>query len=395
MPGVPPHNGFVCPAAGGRQGMRTVFAVVVMLTLLVPITALGVGAQSATVKIGVPVPLSGGNAKMGDDIAKAARMAAEEMNAKGGVLKRKIEIVAFDDACDAQQAVTAAHKLIDAGVVAVAGGYCSGAAIPASAVYHDAGVAFVADASSNPKLTDQGFANVFRVIGRDDQQGPYAAGFMMKKLMAKRIAIIHDNTVYAKGLADATKAALDGKPGVQVVFFDAVTPGEKDFSAVLTKVKSLKPDVTYYTGYYPEGGLVAKQFKELGVSGKFMAGDANNDPTFVSEAGNTSEGVFITSTPLPQDQSTAKAFVDRYKKRWNQDPGPYSALEYDAVGVVVDAIKRVKGTDRAAIVKAIMATKAYKGATGAISFDKKGDRTSVLYITYIIKGGKFVPYGAY
>ena len=373
--------------------MRRVISAIVLLVLFMPFTALGAGAQGAPIKIGVPVPLSGGNAKMGNDISQAATLAVEEWNAKGGVLGRKLEIVAFDDACDAQQSVTAAHKLVDGGVVAVAGGYCSSAAIPASAVYHDAGVAFVADASSNPKLTDQGFENVFRVIGRDDQQGPYAAGFMMGTLKAKKIAIIHDNTLYAKGLADATKAALEGKPGVQVVFFDAVTPGEKDFSAVLTKVKSLSPDVTYYTGYYPEGGLIAKQFKDLGVSGKFMAGDANNDPTFISEAGPASEGVFVTSTPLPQDQSSAKSFIDRYKKRWNQDPGPYSALEYDAVNVVINAIKQSGSTDRAAVIKAITATKNYQGATGAINFDKKGDRASVLYITYIIKGGKFVPFG--
>ena len=373
--------------------MRRVISAIVLLVLFMPFTALGAGAQGAPIKIGVPVPLSGGNAKMGNDISQAATLAVEEWNAKGGVLGRKLEIVAFDDACDAQQSVTAAHKLVDGGVVAVAGGYCSSAAIPASAVYHDAGVAVVADASSNPKLTDQGFENVFRVIGRDDQQGPYAAGFMMNTLKAKKIAIIHDNTLYAKGLADATKAALEGKPGVQVVFFDAVTPGEKDFSAVLTKVKSLSPDVTYYTGYYPEGGLIAKQFKDLGVPGKFMAGDANNDPTFVSEAGPASEGVYVTSTPLPQDQSSAKSFIDRYKKRWNQDPGPYSALEYDAVNVVINAIKQSGSTDRAAVIKAITATKNYQGATGAINFDKKGDRTSVLYITYIIKGGKFVPVG--
>jgi branched-chain amino acid transport system substrate-binding protein len=373
--------------------MRKVLAAVVMLAFLVPGTALGVGAQG-TIKIGVPVPLSGGNAKMGDDISKAATLAAEEWNARGGVLGSKIEIVPFDDACDAQQSVTAAHKLLDAGVVAVAGGYCSSAAIPASAVYHDAGVAFVADASSNPKLTDQGFENVFRVIGRDDQQGPYAAGFMMKTLKAKRIAIIHDNTLYAKGLADATRAALTGQPGVEVVFFDAITPGEKDFSAVLTRVKSLNPDATYFTGYYPEGGLVAKQFKDLGVSGKFMAGDANNDPTFISEAGDASEGDFVTSTPLPQDQSTARAFVDRYKKRWNQDPGPYSALEYDAVNVVIDAMRRAGKADRAAIITALHATRTFRGATGTIGFDPKGDRTSVLYITYIIKDGKFVPYGS-
>lgn len=373
--------------------MRNGFAVGTLLVFLISVMVPGAGAAAATIKIGVPVPLSGGNAKMGNDIVQAATMAADEQNAKGGVLGRKIEIMSFDDACDAQAAVTAAHKLIDAGVVAVAGGYCSSAAIPASAVYHDAGVAFVADASSNPKLTDQGFENVFRVIGRDDQQGPYAAGFMLKTLHAKKIAIIHDNTLYAKGLAEATRAALTGKMGVQVVYYDAITPGEKDFSAALTKVKSLNPDVTYFTGYYPEGGLVAKQFKDLGVSGKFMAGDANNDPTFIKEAGPASTGVYITSTPLPQDQTTAKSFITRYTKRWKADPGPYSALEYDAVGVVINAMQRAKSAQRASIIKALAGTTSYQGATGKIAFDKKGDRTSVLYITYIIKGDKFVPTG--
>jgi branched-chain amino acid transport system substrate-binding protein len=373
--------------------MRRVFAVAVMLAFLGSVAITGAGAQAGTIKIGVPVPLSGGNAKMGNDIVQAATMAAEEQNAKGGFMGRKFEIMPFDDACDAQQAVTAAHKLVDAGVVAVAGGYCSSAAIPASAVYHDAGVAFVADASSNPKLTDQGFENVFRLIGRDDQQGPYAAAFMTKDLHAKKIAIIHDNTLYAKGLAEATRDALTKMSGVQVVFFDAITPGEKDFSAALTKVKSVQPDVTYFTGYYPEGGLVAKQFKELGVSGKFMAGDANNDPTFIKEAGDAAQGVYVTSTPLPQDQGTAKAFISRYTARWHQDPGPYSALEYDSVGVVINAIERAHSTDRAAIIKALAATKTYQGATGKVGFDKKGDRNSVLYITYIIKGDKFVPTG--
>ncbi len=374
--------------------MRNGLAIATLLVFLVTGMVPGAGAaQTGTIKIGVPVPLSGGNAKMGSDIVQAATMAADEQNAKGGVLGRKLEIMSFDDACDAQAAVTAAHKLIDAGVVAVAGGYCSSAAIPASAVYHDAGVAFVADASSNPKLTDQGFENVFRVIGRDDQQGPYAAGFMLKTLHAKKIAIIHDNTLYAKGLAEATRNALTGKMGVQVVYYDAITPGEKDFSAALTKVKSLNPDVTYFTGYYPEGGLVAKQFKDLGVSGKFMAGDANNDPTFIKEAGPASTGVYITSTPLPQDQSTAKAFITRYTKRWKADPGPYSALEFDAVGVVINAMQRAKSAQRASIIKALAGTTAYQGATGKIAFDKKGDRTSVLYITYIIKGDKFVPTG--
>jgi branched-chain amino acid transport system substrate-binding protein len=372
--------------------MQRLIACVAMLALLVPATALSSGAQESTIKIGVPAPLSGGNAAIGEDIVRAATLAVEEANAAGGALGRKFEVVSIDDACDAQQSVSAAHKLIDDGVVVVAGGYCSGAAIPASAVYHDAHVAFIADASSNPKLTEQGFDDVFRVIGRDDQQGPYAAGFMVHTLKAKRIAIIHDNTTYAKGLAEATRDALQKMPGVQVVYFDAITPGEKDFTATLTSVKNAHPDVTYFTGYYPEGGLVAKQFKDLGVSGKFMAGDANNDPTFIKEAGAASEGDLITSTPLPQDLTTARSFIGRYKKRFNVDPGPYSAFEYDCVNIAIAAIKRAGTTDRQAVIKAIAATKDFHGASGTISFDRKGDRTTIIYTMYVIKDGKFVPY---
>jgi ABC-type branched-subunit amino acid transport system substrate-binding protein len=372
--------------------MRRFIAGLAVLALLVPAAAFRAGAQGATIKIGVPAPLSGGNAAIGEDIVRAATLAVEEANAAGGVLGRKLEVVSIDDACDAQQSVSAAHKLVDGGVVVVAGGYCSGAAIPASAVYHDAHVAFIADASSNPKLTEQGFDNVFRVIGRDDQQGPYAAEFMVKTLRAKRIAIIHDNTTYAKGLAEATRDALQKMSGVQVVFFDAITPGEKDFTATLTSVKSARPDVTYFTGYYPEGGLVAKQFKDLGVSGKFMAGDANNDPTFIKEAGAASEGDLITSTPLPQDLTTARTFIGRYTKRFNTDPGPYSAFEYDCVNIAIAAIKRAGTTDRAAVVRAIAATRNFKGASGTISFDRKGDRTTIIYTMYVIKDGKFVPY---
>ena len=369
--------------------MRRWMVVGALLVGALAIQAPGFGA-GAPVLIGVTVPLSGSNAEAGQDVLNGANLAVAAGG--GSVLGRPIQIVSADDACDAQQGVTAAQKLVDAGVVAVAGGYCSSAAIPASGVYHTAGVAFVADASTNPQLTEQGFNNVFRDIGRDDLQGPFAAGFMLNTLHAHKIAIIHDNTVYAKGLAQATQAALQGKPGVSVVFFDAITPGDKDFTAVLTKIKGLGPDATYFTGYYAEGGLIAKQFKDVGVPGQFVAGDANNDDVFIKEAGAAANGVMITTAPIAQFLPGAKAYIAAYNAKYGKAPGAYSAYEYDAIGIVIDAIKRANSTDRAAIVKAIAQTKDYKGITGSITLNAKGDRAGTVYIVLQIKNGQFTAY---
>jgi branched-chain amino acid transport system substrate-binding protein len=376
--------------------MRTsasILFVAAMLALTLPaLTVTTAGAQTGPVKIGVPVPLSGGSAEAGLDILRAAQLAARQANANGGVLGRHVEIVSADDACDAQQGVTAAQKLVDAGVVAVAGGYCSSAALPESVVFHNAGVAFVADASTNPQLTEQGFHDVFRDIGRDDQQGPFAAAFMVNELHAHRIAVVHDNTVYAKGLAEATRMALEDKPDVKVVFFDAITPGEKDFTSTLTRIKSLRPDVLYFTGYYAEGGLLARQFKELRLPGAFMAGDANNDPTFIKEAGSAANGALITSAPLAQFLPTAKGFIATYRKTYGMAPGPYSSYEYDAVNIVLAAIRRAHSTDRGAIVSALAKTNDYRGVTGMITFNAKGDRAGITYMVLDIRHERFAAY---
>lgn len=373
--------------------MRRWMVVGILLATALALQVPGYGAAGAPVLIGVTVPLSGSSAEAGQDVLQGAQLAVNQANAKGGVLGRQIQIVSADDACDAQQGVTAAQKLVDAGVVAVAGGYCSSAAIPASGVFNKAGVAFVADASTNPTLTEQGFNNVFRDIGRDDLQGPFAANFMLNTLHAHRIAIVHDNTVYAKGLAQATQTALQGKPGVTIVYFDAITPGDKDFSAVLTKIKGLKPDVLYFTGYYAEGGLMAKQFKDLGVPGHFMAGDANSDPAFLQEAGSAADSDMITTAPIAAFLPAAKAFITAYTAKYGKAPGPYSAYEYDATNIVIAAIKRAGSTDRASVIKSLAETKNFPGITGSISFNAKGDRSGSAYMVLLVKNGQFTAYG--
>jgi branched-chain amino acid transport system substrate-binding protein len=261
-------------------------------------------AQSQTIKIGVPVPLSGSSANAGTDIVNGAKLAAARINAAGGVLGKQIELVPEDDACDAQTAVQAAQKLVDAGVVAVAGGYCSSAALPELTTFHRAGIPYVLDASTNPKLTEMGYDGVFRTIGRDDEQGPFAASFIKNSLHAKRAAVINDNTTYAKGLADNTVEALK-KDGVDVVYNDAITPGQMDYSPTLTHVASLNPDVIYYTGYFSEAGLIVKEARQLGLKMTLMGGDGTNDPTLMKTAGPAADGMIITTAPLAQFLSGA------------------------------------------------------------------------------------------
>ncbi|MBB5445052.1 branched-chain amino acid ABC transporter substrate-binding protein [Paraburkholderia sp. WSM4177] len=379
--------------SGAERGSRqTTFAgmaaAVALLVGMAPGSAL---SQGATIKIGVPVPLSGSSANAGTDIVNGAKLAAARINAAGGVLGKQIELVPEDDACDAQTAVQAAQKLVDAGVVAVAGGYCSSAALPESTTFHRAGIPYVLDASTNPQLTEMGYDNVFRTIGRDDQQGPFAASFMKDVLHAKHVAVIDDNTTYSKGLAQNTVQALK-KGGVDVVYANSITPGQMDYSPTLTRVSSLKPDVIYYTGYFSEAGLLVKEARQLGLKMTFMGGDATNDPTLMKTAGPAADGMIITTAPLAQFLSGAHAYVDDYTKAYGQAPGPYSVYEYDAVGVTAKAIADAKSAQPAAITAALHKISNYPGATGTIAFNPKGDRSKAVYITIIVHNDNFEPY---
>jgi branched-chain amino acid transport system substrate-binding protein len=374
-----------------RNGMRKAAGVAAFALVLTLAGGRGPARAAEPIKIGVPAPLSGAYANAGIDIVNAARLAADQINAKGGVLGRPLAIVPEDDACDAQTAVQAAQKLIDSGVVAVAGGYCSGAALPELSTLHRRNIPYVLDASTNPQLTEMGYKDVFRTIGRDDEQGPFAASFMANVLHAKRAAVINDNTTYSKGLAVATVAALK-KDGVDVVYDNAITPGQMDYSPVLTRVAALNPDVIYFTGYFAEGGLMVKEARQLNLKPVFMGGDSNQDPTLLKTAGPAANGMFITTAPLPQFLSGAKGFVDDYTQKFGHGPGPYSAYEYDAIGVVAKAIADAKSTAPQAINAALAQIRDYPGITGSISFNEKGDRSVAVYIVITVKDDQFAPY---
>jgi len=339
--------------------------------------------------IGVPAPLSGDSASAGQDIVHGAELSAKKINDAGGVNGKKIKIVSQDDACSAQTAAQAAQKLISQQVVAVAGSYCSSAALPELAAFHRSSIPFVMDASTNPQLTEQGFPEAFRTIFRDDVQGPVAAKFITGYLKAKKVAVVNDSTTYSKGLADQTVLALKAA-GADVVYNNALTPGQSDYSSVLTKVSQANPDVFYYTGYFAEFGLLLKEAKQQGLKFQMMGGDANNDPTLIKTAGDSSAGVLIDTAPLAQFLSSAKDYVSSYTAAYSKGPGPYSAYEYDAVGAIAAAIKKASSTDPKKITAALQNLGDYPGVTGTFHFDSKGDRKPVNYIIITVKNGEFV-----
>lgn len=346
----------------------------------------------APIKIGVLVPLSGDNANSGADMLNAAKLAADDVNAAGGVLGQRVEIVPADDGCDPQTGTAAAQKLLVSGIVGVAGGYCSTAAIPETAVLDPRGIPYISAGATNPTLTDRGMKTVFRTVGRDDQQGPFAARFLAGSVGAKKLAILHNNTVYAKGLAEQTRAANDDlKLSMQIVHFDAITQGEQDFNSALTKIKASGADTLYFTGYLSEAGLIIRQAKDLRLPLRLTGGDGTNDPAIIKTAGPAAEGYIATTAPLPAFLPAAAGFNKAYTERFGGAPGPYSVYEYDALRILADAVARAGSTDHKKVVEALQATR-HTGLTGEIAFNDKGDRQKTLYVTAIVRDGKFVPH---
>src|SRR5436190_13714232 len=337
------------------------------------------------IKVGITGPFTGPYADPGSAIRNAGELAIEDINASGGVNGRMLQAVAQDDACDAQQGTQAAEKLLTLGIVAIVGGYCSGASIPESDILHRSGdLPFITAASSNPKFTEQGYDNVFRMVSRDDAEAPADVSFMKDWLKAKSIAIMHDNTTYAKGVADSAKTAAQAE-GLTVTYFDAITPGQKDYSAALVKVGTTHPDVLFYTGYYPEFGLLAKEYVALSPSYKLNGDSACADPSVIKVAGTavTNPGITINTLPTTQFIHNAKndKLVSSYKAKFGKDPGDYSSYEYDGMMVLAQAIKDNGGkTEAKSLNAAIHKVQISDGTTGNIAFDNKGDRPTPQFL---------------
>lgn len=356
---------------------------------------IGVSAQAAdTVKIGLMAPMTGSWASEGQGMKKIVELLAEQQNAKGGVLGKQIEVITEDDGGDPRTASLAAQRLTTKGVAAVVGTYGSSVTEASQAIYDEAGIPQIANGSTAIRLTEKGFKKFFRTAPRDDEQGRMAAQ-TIGKLGFKKVAILHDNTSYAKGLADEANALLK-KKGTEVVFFDALTPKENDYTAILTKLKGANPDVVLFTGYYPEAGLLLKQKKGMNWGVPFIGGDATNNADLVKIAGKeAAQGYYFLSPPQPQDLDTAdaKAFLEGYQKKHNElPPSIWAVLAGDGFKVMVAGIAGAKSTDGGKIADYLHKDlKNFSGLSGTISFDAKGDREGEVYRVYKVDGeGKFI-----
>ncbi len=354
----------------------------VFLVLLVACTR----QDDTVIKIGAAGPMTGDQSKMGIDLRNATELAVSEWNAKGGVLGKKIVMLVGDDQADPKQAVSIANKFINQKVVALVGHWNSSCSIPSSKYYNDANILMISPATTNPRLTQQGFKKVFRVCGTDDQQGTVAAGFVLNKLRAKRVAIIHDKTAYGQGLADYFKKGLGDK--VQVVYYGGIIQRDPDYKAVLTTLKESKPELYFFGGIYPEAGRLVRQAREVGLNIPMITGDGVFDPTFIGIAGKAAEGTYITFGKEPAGVSSARDFIEQYKTKYGE-PGPYSIYAYDAANIILTAMKETGSTDGAKMAEYVSKT-TFHGAFGDIAFDKNGDVTKAPYVIWQVKDGKFV-----
>lgn len=346
-----------------------------------------------TIKIGLMAPLTGSWASEGQGMKKIVELLAEQQNAKGGVLGKPIEVIVEDDGGDPRTASLAAQRLTTKGVAAVVGTYGSSVTEASQAIYDEAGIPQIANGSTAIRLTEKGYQKFFRTAPRDDEQGRMAAQ-TIEKLGFKKVAILHDSTSYAKGLADESNALLK-KKGVEVVFFDALTPKESDYTAILTKLKGANPDVVLFTGYYPEAGLLLKQKKGMNWNVPFIGGDATNNADLVKIAGKAAEGFYFLSPPQPQDLDTpdAKAFLADYQKKYNElPPSIWAVLAGDGFRVAVAGIEGAKSADGAKSAGYLHKDlKNFPGLSGSIAFDAKGDREGEVYRLYKVDAdGNFV-----
>ena len=371
--------------------------------LLVPITLLLVvsmvaGCKPAAkepIKIGLQAPITGEYAYEGEGFVKVVDLVVEQINEKGILGGRKIEIVKCDDVGKPDESSKCANQLVSAGVKAVVGSYSSTCTEPASEIYNEAGILQITPSSTATRLSQKGFQRFFRVCFLDDRQGLFAAKFMLEKLGADTAVFLHDNSTYAKGLAEWAEKYYK-EAGGNSLLIDAINPEDTDFKPILTKIKGLNPKAVYFTGYHPQGGLLLKQSKELGVGFHWVMGNACNNPEMVDIAGlDAAKGCYITTEPLPKDipGDVAKKFYDDFVAKYGEPPASiWWVMAGDALKVIVKAMEETNSTDSAKMAEYLHNEFAnYPGVTGnIIGFDEKGDRLGTVHEAYIINdAGEF------
>ncbi len=338
------------------------------------------GSASAQVMIGVQGPITGPNAVFGAQLKNGAEQAAADINAKGGILGKKITVEFGDDVSDPKQGVSVANKFVGDGVRFVVGAFNSGVTMPSSQVYQENGILEITPASTNPQITERGMWNIFRTCGRDDQQGSVAGAYIVSHFKGKRVAVIDDKTTYGKGLADETvKAMAKGK--MKPVLREGVNTGEKDYSALVSKIKQSRADLVYWGGLQTEGGLIVRQMRDQGVKAPLMGGDGIATDEFASIGGPGVIGTLMTYGPDPRKRPQAKKVVAEFRAK-KFEPEAYTLYSYAAMQIIADAAKAAKSLDPKKVAAKMHSGMKFHTVIGTISYNKKGDVTRLDYVMY-------------
>ena len=349
------------------------------------------GSASAQVKFGVGGPITGANAATGAQMKNGVDQAITDINAAGGVLGQKIAAEYGDDVSDPKQGVSVANKFAGDGVKFVIGHYNSGVTIPASEVYQENGILEITPSSTNPTITERGMWNIFRTCGRDDQQGGIAGAIIADKFKGKRIAFVHDKTTYGQGLASETRKALNAK-GMTEVMFEGVNKDDKDFTALVSKLKSVNPDLVYWGGLHDTGGLILRQMRAQGVNATFMGGDGITDDEFAAIAGPGAEGTLMTFSPDPRTNPKNKAIVDLFRSKRGFEPQAYTLYSYAALQIIKEAAEQAKSLDPKKVADVMHSGKSFDTVLGDIAFDQKGDLSNDGYMVAGQRKDRYVLY---
>lgn len=361
------------------------------LVLAFGLTTALAGPAAAQIKLGVGGPITGGSAAFGAQLKHGVEQAVEDINAAGGILGQKITLSVGDDRADPKEGVSVANKFVADGVKFIVGHFNSGVTIPASDVYQENGMLVITPAATNPRVTERNMWNVFRVCGRDDQQGGVAGNLIAEKFKGKRVAVIHDKTTYGQGLADETRKAMNAK-GVKEVLYEGVNKDDKDFTAVVSKLKGANPDLVYWGGLHDTGGVILRQMRDQGLRAPLMGGDGITDDEFAAIAGAGAEGTLMTFSPDPRTNPTNKEIVDVFRKKRGFEPQAYTLYSYASVQVIKQAAEEAKSLDPKKVSEVMKSGKKFNTVLGEISFDKKGDLSNEGYVVGGKKKDRYVLY---
>jgi branched-chain amino acid transport system substrate-binding protein len=379
-----------------RTTIRRSVAVAAALVLGLGVTACGGDLTSGgsgddgsgPIKLGMLTPLTGSSAAIGPNMKNGAQLAVDEINAKGGVKGRKLELTVEDEACDPKTAAAGAAKLVSAEIDISVGGYCSSATLPTLSRFNKADIPMIIPAANSADLVAQKLPNVFLLNGTGIQQAEAAADFI-KAQGSTAVALVDDNTSYSTDITKRTEQNL--RPmSIKVVNHQSVTAGESDYSGAVNAVINAKADFVYWTGYYQEGGLIIKQLRAAGYAGKIMVADGSVDPQLIQIAGQqNAQGVFATMTQTPQTIPGGDAWIKKYQDKFGDAPGPYSPQAYDAVRVAAEAVEKAGSTDGQKVIKALEGIDGFKIFSGSLKFTPEHTLTEGGFDILVVQGDNF------